>query len=275
MPEGDTIFRAARTLDKALRGETVTSFRSELAQLAVHEGTDRSIVGRRIEAVHARGKHLLIDFERDLTIRTHMRMSGSWHIYRQGERWRNRRSAVRIVVETTRWVAVGFSIVEAELLSTSQVESRSRVERLGPDLLDPNFDPAEAIRRIRRRPELEIAVALLNQTLISGIGNVFKSEILFVAGINPFCRVGELEESDLERIVAISRDLLGRNVRPGAHRDGIRTTTTHLDPSVRVWVYRRRGKPCRRCDSLIMRKLQGEDARSTYWCERCQPSTLP
>lgn len=271
MPEGDTIYRAARTLDRALGGEQIVGFRSELAQLSRLEGTPDQLVGRTVEKVHSRGKHLLIDLSGSITLRTHMRMSGSWHIYRPGERWRYARSRARIVLETPSFIAVGFAIVEAEIVKTADVESRSRVSRLGPDLLAENFDAERALDLLRSRGDTEIGVALLNQTLLAGIGNVYKSETLFLCAINPFASVASIDPDRLESVVTTARELLWRNVRPGGNREGIRTTTRVLNPAEALWVYGRRGKPCRRCGTAIQRALQGGDARSTYWCSSCQP----
>src|SRR5215208_603798 len=174
MPEGDTIFRAARALHRALAGQTVTAFDSQLPALnRIHE--DAPVTGRTIERVIAAGKHLLMHFSGDLLLRTHMRMNGSWHIYRPGERWQRPRTAMRIVVATDDFVAVGFDIPVAEMLSGRELLRHRELRRLGPDLLDDNFDAAEAARRIRERGPAEIADVLLNQRVLAGIGNVYKS----------------------------------------------------------------------------------------------------
>ncbi len=188
MPEGDTIFRAARTLHRALAGKVVTRFDTAYAPLArVHD--DTPITGRTIEAVEARGKHLVMRFSGDLALRTHMRMHGSWHIYRPGERWQRPPREMRVLVGTADFVAVGFNVPDAEFEAASDVGRRDAIARLGPDLLAPDFDAAEAVRRLQARGDMTIAEALLDQRALAGIGNVFKSEVLFEGGVEPFATV--------------------------------------------------------------------------------------
>jgi endonuclease-8 len=205
-----------------------------------------------------------------------MRMTGSWHLYRPGERWRRPRGAMRVLVETAPWVAVGFDLPVAELLRPAAVERHRELRRLGPDLLAPTFDAAEAERRLRARPRAELADALLDQSALAGIGNVFKSEILFVAGVSPFRAVASLSDEEVRSLLAIARRLLLANVGPGKG-DGIvtytggRRTTGRSNPQERQWVYGRGGDPCRRCGATIEYVKQGPHARGTYWCPRCQP----
>ena len=254
MPEGDTIFRAARTLNQALARRMVTRFDSVFTRLTrVNE--HHPIVGRMIDRVDARGKHLLIWFSGDLVLRTHMRMHGSWHIYRPGERWQRPRAEMRIIIGTPEYEAVAFSVPVAELTSGRDLDRDPAVRDLGPGILQDEFDTAEAVRRIESMPDAHIADALLDQRAIAGIGNIFKSEALFVARINPFARVGDLSRADVERAVDAARRLLRASAlqRPGAFS-----------------VYSRSGRPCRRCGTPISRRKQGIDARVTYWCERCQ-----
>ena len=271
MPEGDTIHRAARTLDTALRGQRVERFESVLAQLN-RVDADAPIAGRLVERVEARGKHVLMWLEGGLVLRTHMRMHGSWHIYRPGERWQRPRHEMRIVLATVPYVAVAFTVPVAEFVEAAALEREGPVAELGPDLLSDTFDAAAAVARLQARGDVEIADALLDQRALAGIGNVFKSEILFAARVSPFTRVQALDAAALARIVAIAERQLRANVSDtGAAAAGGRTTTNRLDPSARLWVYGRRGLPCRRCGTPIQQAKQGPDARSTYWCERCQP----
>ncbi len=269
MPEGDTIFRAAARLHQALSGRQVTRFSTVFPQLS-RVDDDAPLAGRNIERVYAAGKHLLVQFSGDLYLRTHMRMHGSWHLYRQGERWRRPHDQMRVVIETLDFVAVGFTIPVAEFLTARELECQPDLQKIGPDLLAPTFDAGEAKRRIRERGELEIADALLNQRLLAGIGNVFKSEILFVAGVNPFAAVASLDDATLDRILAHARRLLVSNVGEGAPSG--RATTGRIDPRYQLWVYGRAGKPCLRCGATIGRTKQGPDARPTYWCPSCQAS---
>jgi endonuclease-8 len=274
MPEGDSIYRAARTLQRALGGCPVTRFESVFPHLT-RVDVDAPLRGRTIEQVEARGKHLLIRFSGNLVLRTHMRMHGSWHIYRPGERWQRPHHDMRIVIETPVMHAVAFTVPVAEFVASDDLERIPALRELGPDLLSGDFDAAEAIRRIQARPDLEIADALLDQSAIAGIGNIFKSESLFVARVNPFSIVGRLTHGDIERIVIVAARLMSANVGETAHGgiatySGLRRTTGRADPSARLWVYDRAGKPCRRCGTPIQRRKQGPYARSTYWCEQCQ-----
>ena len=271
MPEGDTIYRAARTLHAALSGQRIERFESVLTQLT-RVDANAPIAGRLVERVEARGKHLLMWLEGGLILRTHMRMHGSWHIYRPAERWQRPRHEMRIVIETAPYVAVAFAVPVAEFIDARTIERAGPVAELGPDVLSDTFDAAAAVARLQTRGDLEIAEALLDQRAIAGIGNVFKSEILFAARVNPFTPVQALDAAALTRIVAIAARQLRANVSDAA--TGGRTTTNRLDPSARLWVYSRRGLPCRRCGTPIQRATQGPDRRSTYWCERCQPSSL-
>lgn len=269
MPEGDTIFRAARTLHAALAGDRVTRFETALAPLARVDDQD-PIAGRTIERVAAAGKHLIIDFSGGLHLRTHMRMNGSWHIYRPGERWKRPRRDMRVVIGTARFVAVGFNIPVAEFLDDRALSRQEDLRRIGPDLLGEEFDADEVLRRMTARPDAEIANVLLNQRVVAGIGNVFKSEILFLAGINPFAKCAAISEADLRRVLAISRKVLRLNVE---HGRSDRITMNSLDRSKKLWVYGRGGDPCRRCATPIEYRKQGADARGTYWCPRCQATS--
>jgi len=241
MPEGDTIFRIARTLDAALAGKVVTRFETVLPKL--ERG---SIKGRTVQRVRSVGKNLIIDFSGDLSLRTHLRMNGSWHLYRAGERWRKRRDDMRIVIATDDFEAVGFNIPVAELNS---------VPAVGPDLLGETLDLDEAVQRIRERPAEEIGNVLLNQQVVAGIGNIYKSEVLYACGINPFTRVEALDDAALQRIVKKGRAILQRSTRERP----------------RFQVCERRGQPCRKCGTRIEYRKQGPDIRGTYWCPKCQP----
>jgi endonuclease VIII len=269
MPEGDTIFRAARTLNEALAGRVVTRFESVFPRLARVDDQD-PIAGRRIERVVAAGKHLIIDFSGGLHLRTHMRMNGSWHIYRRGEKWQRPRSDMRIVIDTDLYVAVGFNVPVAEFLDDRSLRRQEDLRRIGPDLATESFDEDEAMRRMRERPRSEIADVLLNQRVIAGLGNVFKSEVLFVCKVNPFDRVEQIDDDTLRKIVRTSQKLMALNIKDGAAPG--RVTTGSLDPRHKLWVYSRGGQPCRRCGTPILFRKQGADARVTYWCAKCQPA---
>jgi len=274
MPEGDTIYRVAKTLQLALGGKVVTEFRTVLPQLA-RVDQDAPITGRSVTLVEPRGKHLLIHFTGDLVLHTHLRMNGSWHIYRPGERWRRRGEDMRVVIGNQEWHAIGFSLPVAEFFNASESARQRDLEELGPDLLEENFDREEAKRRLRARPELEIADALLNQRILAGVGNVYKSEILFACRVSPFRRVGDISDGELDEILDCAQRQLRVNVlaadrtRPVFTRV-MRRTTGRSDPSAALWVYGRGGKPCRECGGAISMRRQGSDARGTWWCPRCQ-----
>jgi len=277
LPEGDSIFRAARGLHRALAGRTVSGFESVFPHLT-NPLEDRPLTGQLIERVEARGKHLLMWFSGGVVLRSHMRMHGSWHLYRPGERWQRPRHEMRIVLKTADIIAVAFSVPIAELESAARIEQTEPLKDLGPDLLRDDFDAGTAIARIRDRSEMEIADALLDQRALAGIGNVYKSESLFAAGVNPFTPVVQVTTEELERVVSTAARLMRANVGDGNPSmrtyAGLRRTTGRFDPGARLWVYGRAGKPCRRCGTPIQRARQGVHARSTYWCTTYQKAEV-
>jgi endonuclease-8 len=248
MPEGDTIFRAATALRKALVGARVTQFRSEKL--------GRGPVGERIEEVSAKGKNLLVRFEKGRTLRTHMRMHGSWHIYRAGERWRRPGFHARLELHADNgFVAVCFAAPVVEWLQPGALA------HLGPDATGDAFDPAEAQRRLRALDGAPLERALLDQTALSGVGNVIKCEALFLEKLDPFRGVDSLDDEALAALIERSRRLLVRNRTAGP-----RTTREVFDGS-RVWVYGRRNKPCYVCGEPVRVKTT---QRITYYCAHCQ-----
>lgn len=275
MPEGDTIFRSARALERAIGGKTVRRFETALAPLAsVDDNTP--ISGRTVERVESRGKWLLVHFSGDLILVTHMRMNGSWHIYRAGERWRRPRKDMRVVIATDDFDAVAFNVPVARFYTTHLLERSSSVPRLGPDLLGTEFAEDEAEARLLARPNETIGEVLLNQSVMAGIGNVFKSEICFACGVHPLRLVASLTRGEVECLLHTSRKFLLMNVTDGAEAGivtygGARRTTHSSDVGARLWVYGRRGQPCRRCGTPILMRKQGVGARATFWCPQCQP----
>lgn len=276
MPEGDSIFRAARNMHRVLAGHVVTRFETAYAHLD-RVNVDAPIVGRTIERVESAGKHHLIVFSGDLILRTHMRMNGSWHLYRHGERWWRGPQSMRVRVDTADWVAVAFHVPVAEFVTPKDLATRDPVAKLGPDLLGREFDRDEAVRRLIASAHQPIAMSLLDQRLVAGIGNIYKSETLFLAGVNPFAPAGSLPKDVLEKIVDIARGLLKDNVVDGAspriqtYRN-LRMSNPASNHDESLWVYGRAGKPCRKCGTPIEMKKMGVEARSTYWCSTCQPS---
>jgi endonuclease VIII len=275
VPEGDTIHRAAAALHRALAGQIVTAFDTGLAPLA-RVDDDRPLTGRTIDRCEAVGKHLLIWFSGPLALRTHMRMSGSWHLYRPGERWQRSPRAMRIRIDTAAWVAVAFNVPVAEFLDERAVARSRALTSLGPDLLHPSFDRTEALRRLAAAGPRPIGEVLLDQRVMAGLGNVFKSEVLFLCGIHPDRPASALAPDDHARLVDIAVPLMHANTGAAATGGivtyrGMRRTTGRASEDERLWVYDRAGRPCRRCGSPIQSAARGVDARRTYWCPQCQP----
>ena len=278
MPEGDTIYRTARTLDKALGGKVVTGFETGLAKLA-RVNDDAPLVGRVVEKVEARGKWCLIYFSGDLILVTHMLMSGSWHVYRVGEKWFRPRGQMRVVVSCGDMQAVAFNVPVAEFHSARSLERSSQVPKLGVDVLSGEYSVEAGVRALRERarthPDDEVGVVLLNQRVLAGLGNVYKSEVAFAAGVNPFRAMRTLTEREMEKMAEVAQRYMRANIASGVSEGivtyaGHRRTTHAMNEGDRVWVYRRRGQECRRCGAAIEMRKQGVAARSTYWCPGCQ-----
>ena len=250
MPEGDTIFLAAQAMHRFLAGHAVTRFESVYPSLT-RVAEDRPIVGRTIESVAARGKHLLVTFSGDLDAAHPQQMNGSWHLYRPGVRWRLPAGDMRVIVGTADVVAVGIQNPDRRISVRPRAGAASvSSARSGPTCSGPTFDASEAIRRMRAHDAAAIADVLLNQRVVAGIGNEFKSEILFLAGVQPFAPVAELSDADLQRILDVARAQLADNVMPRSKALTIvrgRRTTRSMNPAARLWVYGRAGKACRRC----------------------------
>jgi len=282
VPEGDTVWRQARDLDAALAGQLLTGSDFRVPQLATADFT-----GRMVQSVRSRGKHLMMRLAAGsadgpaAVIHSHLAMEGHWDIYPVGNlsgrasgarpaRWRRPAHTARAVLTTERAVAVGFSLGTLEVLSDG--EARTAVEHLGPDLLGPDWDAREALRRLRAAPDRPIGLALLDQRNLAGIGNIYRNELCLLGGVHPETPVADVAE--LPRIVDLARRLLEANKdRP------VRSTTggpARGDAS--LWVYGQAGKPCKRCGSLIRHATLGDPAfprhaaRDIYWCPRCQPA---
>jgi endonuclease VIII len=257
MPEGDVVWAAARRLHDALAGRELTRSDFRVPRLAT---TD--LTGRAVDEVVSRGKHLLTRVDGDLTVHTHLRMEGSWRIQRATAPV-PRDHRVRLVLANAEWQAAGYSLGVVELVRTSQ-EDRI-VGHLGPDLLGPDWDASEAVRRLLEAPERTIGEALLDQTRLAGIGNLYKAETLFLRGVDPWRPVGEV--ADLDGLVEVARRLLDAN------KQGVdQSTTGSRRRGDTTWVYGRR--TCRRCGGPVRRAEQGGPAqeRVTFWCPACQPA---
>jgi endonuclease-8 len=263
MPEGDTLHRTASGLAPHLVGRAVTAARVRAGGPQVQR-----VVGATITSVEAIGKNLLIRFDNGLELRTHLRMNGSWHRYRPGERWQRPPSAARVVLEVPGAVAVCFDAPVVELFETRAEAIHPTIARLGPDLLDDGWGSEHALEARRRlrdpvRAGLTISEALLDQRALAGIGNIWRNETLFHERIDPWMLVGDLADGVLDRLVATARRLLLSSVAAPPGRSP-------------MWVYRRTGRPCRRCGTLIRSApLTSAMPRTTFWCPSCQPAATP
>ena len=260
MAEGDTVFATAARLHEALAGRVLTRTDFRVPRFATAD-----LSGQAIREIVSRGKHLLVRTDGAVTVHSHLGMDGAWHLYAPGARWRGRSFEVRGVLETDRLIAVGHRLRRLELLRTPGEAEVLR--QLGPDVLGPDWDAAEATRRLSASPERELGEALVDQSVMAGPGNVYRSEVCFLAGIDPRTRVGAVP--DPTELVDLMQSLMERN-RAGGKRE----TTRDTRPGHELWVYGRRGRPCRRCGTLVLSFMQGPAGarQMTYVCPRCQPA---
>jgi endonuclease-8 len=264
VPEGDTVWLAAQRMHEALAGRVLTTTDFRVPSLAT---TDLS--GRSVLEVVPRGKHLLTRLEGGLTLHTHFRMDGSWHLYRPGDRWTGGPAwQVRAVLENADWQAVGYRLPVVELLATD--DEAGAVGHLGPDVLADDWDAGEALRRLRADPAREVGMALLDQRNLAGLGNLYRTEVLFLRGVTPWTAVGDVP--DLPALVERGRRLMLAN---RGHWE--QSTTGSLRPGETHWVFERSGRPCRRCGTRVLSAEQGDPpyARLSYWCPRCQRGPAP
>jgi endonuclease-8 len=266
VPEGDTIFRTAVVLRRALAGQVVTGFDISAPKVSV-AARDEAIVGSRVAAVESNGKHLFITFDtpQRVVLHTHMKMSGAWHVYRPGERWWEPESEARVVIRTEHVVAPCFHPPIVELLAEKELGLHRVVSGLGPDIIRDEFDLDEAIRRLRANEDRDIATALLDQHVISGIGNVFKVEALFLGRTSPWAQVRELDDATLREIVEHARKLIRLN-RAG----GPRRTHFGLNAAERMWVDERAGLSCHVCGTMIESGWHPDEVRKSWYCPTCQ-----
>lgn len=250
MAEGDTILRAARRLDAALTGQMLAVSAPNPRGRAA--GVER-LGGHRLERVGSHGKNLLLHCG-ELVLHSHMGMSGSWHVYPRGDRWRKpRRSAWAVLAGEVR-EAVQFGGPTLRVIPAGRLARDPQLARLGPDILAPDLDLDEVVRSLRTEPARTLGDALLDQTLVAGIGNIFKSEACFAARLDPWRPVAGLGDDDLRAVLSAARSLMLEAVESGRH--------TYA-------VYRAR-RPCPSCGGRVASRGQGDDNRTTYWCPRCQ-----
>ena len=256
MPEGDTIHSAARRVGDALVGKPIVSIETPQPRHSMDRWPER-LDGRPVRAVDARGKHLFIRFEGDLTLHSHLRMTGQWGVYRRGQRWRRSPRRAWLVIRTDRHEVVEFDGPVLELMTESRTRFERRLAALGPDVLAPELDERGFLVRLRQDDQTRgFGDALLDQRNIAGIGNMWKAESCFLAGLDPWRSVGEVSDDEALAVV--------RGVRPLMQESA---AGRFREPR---WVYDRAGLPCRRCDTPIRARGQGDDNRTTFWCPACQ-----
>jgi endonuclease-8 len=270
MPEGDTIFRAATTLRQWIGGRTVTS-----AEARIGKADLRRLVGAEVEVVEARGKHLLMRFSNGLTLHTHMRMTGSWHVYARGDRWKKPGWQARVIIECGDRMAVGFNVPVVELLTSADEVRHAPLQALGPDLLaEGEMSEEEILRRARAVvPTITVGELLLLQSVAAGIGNIYRCESLFLEGVHPETTVVMLPDAQLVALYATARRLLLRNA--GSRGDSERDFAFAKAPGSGPWVYGRAGKPCAVCGAVILSGPLGDPSRTVYWCPTCQVRPTP
>jgi endonuclease VIII len=256
MPEGDTILSAARRVGDALVGQPIVEIETPQPRHALDRWPER-LGGRGVRSVDARGKHLFIRFEGDLTLHSHLRMTGQWGVYRRGERWRRSPRRAWLVIRTEQHEVVEFDGPVLELMTDSRTRFDRRLATLGPDVLAAGFDERRFLELLRADdPSRGVGDALLDQRNVAGIGNMWKAEGCFLAGLDPWRRLGEVSDDEALAVVREVRPLMQESAA-GRFREP-------------RWVYDRAGLPCRRCDTPIRARGQGDDNRTTFWCPVCQ-----
>lgn len=261
MPEGDTIYRTATTLRPAMEGGVIDAARLRDRQFEVDH-----IIGRTVTAVEARGKHLLMRLSSAAAIHSHMGMTGSWHIYHPGDVWQKPPHYASLVLSINNLEVICFSPKLLELLTADQLRTHRHLCSLGPDLLAGEFDAVAAAQRFRAHDAVPLGEAVMNQSIVCGIGNVYKSDLLFLMGFDPFAPVACYSDDELVRMLEKARSLMRRNLL------GHPRQTRFQGPGQRLWVYGKSGQPCPKCSTTLRLQRQGEQGRTTCWCPGCQPA---
>jgi endonuclease-8 len=257
MPEGDTIHRAARRIRAVLQGQVPEEILTPHPRHRADRWPER-LQGRAVGSVDAHGKHLFLRFDGDLTLHSHLRMTGLWGVYRRGLRWRRSPRRAWLVLRRDDWEVVQFDGPVLELMSDARARSDPRIASLGQDVLGESFHMERFLRRLRSDdPARPIGDALLDQRTVAGIGNLWKAELCFAAGIDPWRPLAAIEDEEAIRVLELARERMSEAVRDGF---GARPRA----------VYKRAGLPCRRCGATVRQRGQGENNRSTFWCPDCQ-----
>jgi endonuclease-8 len=261
MPEGDTIFRTAATLRCAIEGGRIDAAHAQDGAIDCDP-----LAGNKLTAVEARGKHLLMHLESRHAIHSHMGMDGSWHLYHPSQPWRKSPQAAALVLRINKLDAVCFLPKLLELLTADQFRTHRYLRNLGPDLLAREFDIDAAVLRFRAHHAVPLGEAVMNQTIACGVGNVYKSDLLFLLGFDPLAPVRLYADEELARLITKARALLKANLT-GAPRQ-----TRFRGDGRRLWAYGRAGEPCYKCGATLRLTRQGDQGRTTVWCPACQPS---
>jgi endonuclease-8 len=258
MPEGDTIHNAARRMRAVLLDRVPEEISTPHPRHAADRWPQR-LAGRAVRAVDAHGKHLFVRFDGDLTLHSHLRMTGAWGVHRDGVRWKRSARRAWLVIRAGEWSVVEFDGPVLELMRESRTRFDRRLAALGPDVVGERFDSDAFLARLRGQdPARAIGDALLDQRVVAGIGNVWKSESCFAAHVDPWRELARLGDDEAIAIASFANEQMTRS----ATGDGFSSRPRD--------VYRRAGLPCRRCGTKIRSRGQGDDNRTTYWCPRCQ-----
>lgn len=270
MPEGDTLARIATVLRPILAGRKITSARARFGGPRLD-----LVIGSTVTGVEARGKHLLIGFDNGLTLHTHLGLHGSWHRYRPGEAWRRPAARAVAILDTGDATAVCFDAPTVELIKTRALATHPVLRALGTDVATSDFDIVAALTALRdpRRATMAVGDALIDQTALAGLGNVYRSELPFIERVNPLAPTSRVSDQKLRAMLERGAALVKAN-SAGGHR----VTTTAGTPG-NLHVYGRTGRPCPRCATRITsaatRAHPGAPPRRAYWCPSCQPPGAP
>ena len=256
MPEGDTIRSAANRIGAALIGSEIETIETPHPRHAKDGWADR-LAGRKVHAIDVHGKHLMMRFDGGLTIHSHLRMTGAWGVYPRGKRWHRGAHRAWLVIRTADHEVVQFDGPVLELMTDGRSRFDQRLARLGPDVLAPEFDDRAFVRRLREDDQTRtLGDALLDQRNVAGLGNIWKAEGCFAAGVDPWRRLRDVNDDDAVAVISTVRPLMQKSVEQGFPKD--------------LQIYKRAGMPCPRCGATIRARGQGDDNRTTYWCPECQ-----
>jgi endonuclease-8 len=271
MPEGDTIASAAKRIRAAVIGKSIESVEARHPRFAM-DRWDQKLAGRDVRAVETHGKNLFLRFDGGLTIYSHLRMGGWWGVTRHGERWRRHPARAWLVIRTREHEVVQFDGPILELMTDGRSRSDQRVASLGPDILEPDgFDEQSFLRNLRADDQTRhVGDALLDQRNVAGLGTIWRSEGCFIAGLDPWRRVADASDDEALAVVRAARPLMQLSVENNGRPVTWRPEVPARGRENRFWVYNRDGQPCRRCDTLVLLRGQGDDNRRTFWCPACQ-----